>query len=305
MTKKLDKNNDYFLANWIAGKMTDAELLQEVGSEAFTDYEHLRQSLDGLQIAGPDLEKNYDAVKQKKIVALDQKKLRNLSWYWIAAVAALLVFFVGIYQAFVFSNETATASAQKAQVILPDHSAVTLDAQSRMSYPSWFAMNRTVKLEGQAYFEVKKGSTFSVQTEQGEVKVLGTHFSVTNRDRYFEVICYEGRVKVSRRSQSKVIIAGEAVRFYRDQFERFVPTNLKKPEWLQNTSVFKNAPLEYVFLQLGFEYGKTVSYPKVLKQVRFSGSFTHDNLQTALQSICIPLQRQYEINDNGIIVISE
>jgi ferric-dicitrate binding protein FerR (iron transport regulator) len=39
----------------------------------------------------------------------------------------------------------------------------------------------------EAYFQVKKGQTFSVNTTDGVVKVLGTHFNVKQRKNYFEV----------------------------------------------------------------------------------------------------------------------
>jgi ferric-dicitrate binding protein FerR (iron transport regulator) len=46
----------------------------------------------------------------------------------------------------------------------------------------------------EAYFQVKKGQTFSVNTTDGVVKVLGTHFNVKQRKNYFEVNCFEGLV---------------------------------------------------------------------------------------------------------------
>ena len=56
---------------------------------------------------------------------------------------------------------------------------------------------RRVRLEGEAFFKVAKGSTFTVDTKTGSVKVLGTQFNVKNRIGFFEVVCYEGLVGVT------------------------------------------------------------------------------------------------------------
>jgi transmembrane sensor len=48
-----------------------------------------------------------------------------------------------------------------------------------MSYSDDWSKERTLSLEGEAFFEVQKGSKFSVVTSDGIVEVLGTSFDVT------------------------------------------------------------------------------------------------------------------------------
>ena len=57
--------------------------------------------------------------------------------------------------------------------------------------------NRTLELNGEAFFDVEKGNTFTVKTSQGNVSVLGTEFNVNASVDFFRVSCYEGKVKVS------------------------------------------------------------------------------------------------------------
>ena len=67
------------------------------------------------------------------------------------------------------------------QLILPDGTKVWLNSDSKITYPLVFSGNaRKVILTGEAYFEVTKnsGQPFIVQTENFNVKVLGTSFCI-------------------------------------------------------------------------------------------------------------------------------
>ena len=71
---------------------------------------------------------------------------------------------------------------------------------------------RDLTLEGEAYFKVQKGQTFSVNTTDGVVKVLGTHFNVKQRNNYFEVNCYEGLVSVTYNNETVKLPPGKTFR---------------------------------------------------------------------------------------------
>lgn len=73
------------------------------------------------------------------------------------------------------------AYGSKTTIELPDSSLVILNSGSTLSYPDKFeTASRTVKLTGEAFFEVKKNSRrpFYVQTKDVTIKVLGTKFNV-------------------------------------------------------------------------------------------------------------------------------
>lgn len=74
------------------------------------------------------------------------------------------------------------------QVVLPDGSEVWLNAASTLNYPSRFAENeRTVYLEGEAYFSVKRltskisgsNTPFNVVANGQTIEVTGTEFNVS------------------------------------------------------------------------------------------------------------------------------
>ena len=83
-------------------------------------------------------------------------------------------------------------------VTLPDNSIVTLRGGSELSYaPYWWFADRSLQFEGEAFFDVEKGSSFTVQSDNGVTQVLGTSFSIYANDENYEVFCKTGKVKSS------------------------------------------------------------------------------------------------------------
>ncbi len=90
-------------------------------------------------------------------------------------------------------------------LILSDGSKVTLNAATTFRYPTNFsAVNRTVYLDGEAYFEVTKDETkpFVVKLEKQDVTVLGTSFNVEayGDESYSVLTLLSGRTGLKRRS---------------------------------------------------------------------------------------------------------
>lgn len=93
-------------------------------------------------------------------------------------------------------------SGQRLNLSLPDGTNVWLNSRTTIAYPVTFnKKNRTVTLDGQAYFEVAKDKNipFMVSTDRGDVRVHGTKFDVmaySDSDE-FETVLMEGSVSVS------------------------------------------------------------------------------------------------------------
>ena len=86
-------------------------------------------------------------------------------------------------------------------VELPDGSTVDIKPGSTLAYAKDFAKNRSVTLDGEAWFSVTKnaGNPFSVSGGQFTVTVLGTEFNVATSDREGngEVTLASGSVSVT------------------------------------------------------------------------------------------------------------
>ena len=80
------------------------------------------------------------------------------------------------------TNTLTTAKGETYVLILPDESKVWLNAASSLTYSPSLLKNglRTVRLNGEAYFEIfeDKKHPFIVETSKQQIEVLGTHFNV-------------------------------------------------------------------------------------------------------------------------------
>ena len=143
-----------------------------------------------------ELEEKLNGSEQENTQVIPLYRKRKFS---LMAVAASLALLIGVYVTFFQTNEMIfeTGNAKTLSFKLPDHTSVTLNADSKITFnkDDWNE-NRMVLLEGEAFFEVKKGSTFSVISDDKVVNVLGTSFNVRSRNSQYQVACFTGEVAV-------------------------------------------------------------------------------------------------------------
>ncbi|WP_333878022.1 FecR family protein [Flavobacterium sp.] len=296
--------NETYLSDWLAHKITDAQLKELVSSEDFEAYQKIKNTLDGLEIKQPDLEQNFNAIRQKLANKKQPQPKVFPLWRYVSIAATVLLCF-GLYHFLMAQNNITTDFGQTKAITLTDHSKVLLNAKSTLTYGNLFAYQRTLQLQGEAFFEVEKGSPFTVETSLGKVLVLGTKFNVMSFDDFFEVKCYEGKVKVTQKNKSTILTPGESVRFYNGTTENWAEVSDAKPSWISGESTFKKVPMRYVIAQFKKQYNVIVEYPKSIESIKFTGTFTHKEPTVALQTICLPLHLKFSKTGSGKIIISE
>lgn len=303
----MDRNDK--IRNWLEGELSESERKEFENSEAFAEMSRLMNAVNKFAAPPYDAEKEYRKFTEKSI----QKK-RTISFYQRISpafkVAAVFVFVVFMgYFVYNRINDTGTGKdwiAEQTEVFLPDSSFVLLNADSRIRYnKSAWENERKVELQGDAFFTVKKGSQFKVKTEQGTVTVLGTEFEVKDRDKYYEVICYSGSVQVVTGQHSVVLKPQSAFRIIDNKEENYTISNQSEPDWLSGQSSFKSVPLQYVLKELERQYRVSVKAEGVDLNQLFTGSFSHENLNIALESITFPVNLDYRINGNKIVLSFE
>lgn len=222
----------------------------------------------------------------------------------VAAVLAIIAMSYVYWQG--LDTDVNTEIAEKTQLFLPDQSEVELNADSYLSYNTadWKDA-RNLKLEGEAFFKVAKGSAFTVETDQGIITVLGTQFNVFAREDRLNVSCFEGVVSVSLADQVITLKAGMAIETKAGKTFRTSTTALNAPQWLQDESSFEDALLGEVLEELEHYYDIRLQTTDVNLEKRFTGSFTHKDLDIALQSICNPLKMTYRVLDKNNVVLNE
>jgi transmembrane sensor len=110
---------------------------------------------------------------------------------------------------------TFPAVPQPQTVTLPDHSVVTLNRHSLLSYSQSETKALTVCLHGEAFFSIAHhpDRTFKVQVNDVEIKVLGTTFEVRGATGQggTEIVVETGAVHVTNGADSLVVHAGEKI----------------------------------------------------------------------------------------------
>lgn len=283
------------ILEWINGELTDQEVEGLKKSEDALTFEKIIHYAGHLQAPSIDAEAALVCFKQPKLKKKEAKVivLNYKNFFKIAAAITLLL--TSSYFLF-FNTDTTfkTGIAQTQSFQLPDQSKVTLNAASQLTFnKNKWKDSRNITLEGEAYFQVQKGQTFSVNTKDGIVKVLGTHFNVKQRDNYYEVLCYEGLVSVTYNNKTVKLPPGKTFRVVNKKIESMADFNSQTPSWMQKESNFDGIPLSQVIAELERQYDIIIKTESVDTSKLFTGTFTHNNQKVALEAVTIPLQLSY------------
>ncbi|MDO9274819.1 MAG: FecR family protein [Lutibacter sp.] len=284
---------NYFLAKWLNNEITEAELMEHLSEEEIRTYKKIITASNQFEVPVYNAEEALEKIKLKHTKSKVKKLNFFNSFYKVAAVLAIIV---ASYYFISNKNTTYTTNfAEKTSFELPDNSNVRLNADSEITFkPKNWENNRAVTLNGEAYFSVFKGSTFTVNTAMGTVTVLGTKFNVVVRDHYFEVNCYEGVVSATYQNKTIKVPAGSSFKVLNSVslFGEITETN---PSWIENNSSFKSMPYKYVIQEIERQYNIAIVYDVEYATTLFTGNFTHTDLEMALQAISIPLNLKYTI----------
>ncbi|GGK35492.1 anti-sigma factor [Yeosuana aromativorans] len=295
-------NKEHDILKWFEGELSTEEIKERYPNEDFSVFEKVGFYTKQIDVPKVDSQKALADFNAKKLVK-HEPKIIPLNFKTIMKVAAILVVML-TSSYFVFFNNVKSYSTEIAQTEifnLPDNSEVVLNAQSKLTYnKKLWKKERMLDLDGEAFFKVTKGKKFTVKTSAGTIQVLGTHFNVKERANYFEVQCYEGSVRVTHGSDRTILKPGKTFRVINGKISPVKDFKAENPSWLTKESTFDDVPLWQIINELEIQYDVAVDAKNIDTSVRFSGSFTHNNINIALQSVTIPLKLSYKINGKKV-----
>lgn len=291
---------EYLISKWLDNDLNNQELEAFKKLEDYDDLVKLSNSVKTFKAPDFDSSKELD-----RVLKTIQSTKKQSSWVkpFLRVAAILAICFSLYYYTTTIDTTITTEMAEKTTIELPDASTVSLNAKSFLAYnkKSW-KNERHVELDGEAFFKVEKGSTFNVITKAGTVTVFGTQFNIKQRDHFFEVICYEGVVGVTFNSQLTKLKAGDSFLIIDGKKIAKEKENSPTPSWLNNESQFKSMPYKEVISEFERQYGVTIIANNIDTKQLFTGSFSHNNMNIALQSITLPLHVTYSKNNHTIIL---
>lgn len=301
---KAQDSKDTLIARWMNDTLTKEELEQFKQSPDFKKYQKIKEASEKFYIEKPSLDTSYNTLQLRKKIATSSQKVIPFKHIIYASVATVLL----LISLFIFKSQNTiiqTDIADTKEFILPDGSQVIMNAVSKITYnKASFFDEKTLFLEGEAYFKVKKGKSFTVSTSNGDVTVLGTQFNVSSRKKNFEVYCSEGKVQVTNYNDNVILTAGEFAFAKADTPLSLMTSTARVPAWRTGKTNFQKAPLHEVFESLQRYYDIEIVSKDIDDTRKYHGFFEHNDLHKALSQICDPMKIGYTIEGKKVYLTS-
>ncbi len=180
--------------------------------------------------------------------------------------------------------------------ILPDGTSVTLNKGATLEYPSSFKGNkRNVKLNGEAWFEVKHDETkpFIITSHNVRVEVLGTSFYINTNatSNTMEVILNNGSVAIYFEDHKENILfltPGERAEIIPGQqkMEKDINTDQNYRSWMTERFIYNNTPLVTIISDLNKVYHADlrIATPEI-SYCLVTATFDHQSVESILHVI--------------------
>lgn len=301
-TKFMDDN---YLAKWLNAEITDETLKSLVGEADFKVYFKIKKDLERFESPLFDTEAQFKRLKSKiQLANVHKQKAKDIKLIptWAYSVAASVALLLAAYLFFFADTTLSTNFGEQTAFNLLDGSYVKLNSKSTLSYNkrTW-AADRVVNLNGEAYFEVQHGKTFTVTTKIGNVRVLGTHFNVKTGANYLNVTCFEGKVEVLVNNKKMILTPGQTYQFA-ENTEFNWTVELANPTWINGLNTYQNTPLFVILNDLESQFKIKIDASKIDKNALLNASFENNDLNMALKTIFVPLNFDYQIKNNKVIL---
>ncbi|MDD2381507.1 MAG: FecR domain-containing protein [Mariniphaga sp.] len=266
------------------------------------------------------IERFLNRIRKKKNKEYHQThRITNLLRY-----AALFIIFLAIPATWYWSQKTQSdtnltttilcAYGDRTTIYLPDSSKVCLNSGSRITFNNRFNQGvRNIFLEGEAYFSVRKNpeSPFIVQTNDMDVKVLGTEFNLKAYpdEKKASVTLVKGSLQVSNNMETVMVIPGQKL-LYETMNHAITIENLSdlapEMEWINGRMVFRNESLGELELKLERWFDVEIEFADELVQTRrFSGILERESILEVISYFGNSQFVDYHIEGNRIIFRSE
>ena len=236
-----------------------------------------------------------------------------LQWMAAAVILPLLCFslYFYLYRAARPINlptiEYSTNPGMIAQIKLPDSSTVWLNADSKITVEGNFKQNRTIKLDGEAFFQVEKDKdhAFRVFTVNGpHIEVLGTRFNVEayGKSNTVRTTLEEGKVAfwfMQEGKQKQVMMRPDESIVYDVEKQELRESSVNTQTaiaWKDNRIILENTSMRELtnILRKRFDVQVVLKTPS-LKSARFTGELSTQTLQSVLEYLKLSSGIDYKI----------
>ena len=275
------QNEEEYVILSEAWQETDAQLLENLEFKTF-DHKAAWNKIDN-QLE----DETVNETKPNK----ETKVIQMRFYRKVAAACAILM--VGL-AGFWFINrgagmESVSNMANTPQeVTLPDGSEVWLAANSTLEYSKDFKNDRSLTLQGEAFFEVARDEAhpFVISTKYGEIEVLGTAFDVTVGSNETTVSVEHGKVALRNENGDVKLTAGLSASADETGVSTAVGNEENYDSWKTGVFEFEKTPLTEVVALLNKHYETQVKLDVTGADNKlFDGSFDNVDVKDIVESI--------------------
>ncbi len=259
---------------------------------------------------------------RKNEIAEKQKPLQKLIRIYMKAAAILIIPLLiagGLIYGYLSNRYMNIADREVTSMIyapmgsrvsfnLPDGTTGMLNSGSHLTYSIPFAGNRKVKLEGEAWFEVKSDEDhpFEISAGNSTVKVLGTSFNLSAypAENYVEVVLAggQGRVYGENVKEKVTILPSERLVFQNGNTSKSVVDPAKYYVWTEGKLVFRGDPMAEVARRIERWYNVKVNIAdKELEKYSFRATFEDDKLEDVLRFLAMTSPIAYKISPRELM----
>ncbi len=191
------------------------------------------------------------------------------------------------------------AGQKNVRVDLPDGSTVFLNRNSSITYPDRFdSQSRTVKLEGEAYFDIESDSKrpFTVNAGDADVTVLGTSFNVNTGNNRVEVLVTSGEVLLKNHGgeESVKLQQGDLGLLSDDSASKSLNSDPNYLSWKTEILVFEGDSLGKVIRDLKRVHNINIETGNdEIRKLRVTSVFDNQSHETIIRIICTTFNLDY------------
>lgn len=257
----------------------------------------------------------YDVLQDAyRIERMQQPRRRVILPWAITAVAACITAITLVLNFGPQETTTILASSDtaKSTFTLQDGSKVCLNMGSTLEFKGDLSTSkvRNVKLKGEAYFDVAKDAkrAFVVKSENMDVKVLGTQFTMSAReDMPSSVYLQSGSVAVTTKGGDSATLCPD------EQFSYNPNTGIAKKTvskaanhtmWAGESLKFNNVPVSDIIVNLNHWYNVDIKCDNIPVAVstRLSFSVRNESLQEVLDAVCLLSGLQWSCSGDNFVI---
>jgi ferric-dicitrate binding protein FerR (iron transport regulator) len=312
------KGNDYFWENWVKDH-----------PEKSVEVEEAKRMLLSLHFHNEELsQEQYNRISnriEQRVMAYEKSQRKLPLWGTLIKhyrVAASILVILAATTLFFWLLQTrsvvyATKYGETRTIILPDHSKVILNANSSLRFSNnWRGkLNREVWLEGEAFFDVEKKQLaassvkFTVHTDDVQIEVIGTEFTVSKRQTNTWVVLNEGKIKLDvlnePAKQNIVMRPGDWIE-YQAEHRKLVHKTVNAEvysSWISKKWILENTSLKQVAKRFEETFGiNVIIADKRLATESMTGVIPVETLDDALEVLSATYDVRIKQKGNQVFI---